>query len=47
MPTVFRTATTDDFAAIAELYHQLHPQEPLLTEREGFDAIVASDAFRL
>lgn len=44
---MFREARKDDFAAIARLYRQLHPQEALLTDRAGFDRIIASEAFRL
>ncbi|GAB3823486.1 GNAT family N-acetyltransferase [Kribbella italica] len=44
---MFREARTEDFTAIAGLYHQLHPEEPVLTDRSGFDRILASEAFRL
>jgi GNAT superfamily N-acetyltransferase len=44
---MFRTAGPGDFDAISGLYHQLHPDEPVLTDRSGFDAILAAEAFRL
>ncbi|MGC4942353.1 GNAT family N-acetyltransferase [Kribbella sp. DT2] len=44
---MFREAREDDFDAIARLYQQLHPEEPLLTDRSGFDTIIASESFRL
>ncbi|GAB2569502.1 GNAT family N-acetyltransferase [Kribbella endophytica] len=44
---MFRTAGPGDFEAIAGLYQQLHPDEPLLTDRSGFDRIIASESFRL
>lgn len=44
---MFREAGKDDFEAIAGLYQQLHPDEPLLIDRSGFDRIIASEAFRL
>jgi hypothetical protein len=44
---MFRSAGPGDFEAIARLYHQLHPAEPVLTDRADFDRIVASEAFRL
>src|SRR5690242_4606993 len=44
---MFRAAGRGDFEAISRLYHQLHPGEPVLTDRADFDRIVASEFFRL
>jgi GNAT superfamily N-acetyltransferase len=44
---MFRAAGPGDFEAISKLYHQLHPAEPVLADRSGFDSILASEAFRL
>jgi GNAT superfamily N-acetyltransferase len=44
---MFRVAGLGDFEAISRLYHQLHPDEPVLTDRSGFDRILESESFRL
>jgi GNAT superfamily N-acetyltransferase len=44
---MFRAAGRGDFEAISRLYHQLHPDEPVLAERSDFDRILASEHFRL